>query len=296
MSIELASILDSPAQRLRSRVATGRSVPFIGIYDVFSALLAAKHFEAVFCSGYGFTASYYGLPDAGFVSWTDLLAFVGRVRSVLPQTHILVDIDDGYADSNVAVEMVRRLEQVGASGVIFEDQGRPKKCGHLGGKTVVSAEEHLRRLSLALQSRRDMFVIARTDAADASEGIQRAVAYADAGADAVLIEGIRDIATVRRAADALGGRTPIAVNLIGGGRTGAVSISELADAGAQLVVYSTPCLFAAHQAMDLALTTLVEDDGRLRDSHGAIDLSANNRFLEEHLRRVHEGSRMIQEI
>ena len=78
-------------------------IQFIGVYDVFSASVAAQHFDGIFISGFGFAASHYGLPDIGFISWSDIVDFVRRVRAILPQHHILVDIDDGYAESKSPV-------------------------------------------------------------------------------------------------------------------------------------------------------------------------------------------------
>ncbi|PWB65701.1 MAG: carboxyvinyl-carboxyphosphonate phosphorylmutase, partial [Deltaproteobacteria bacterium] len=76
--------------------------PLMGIYDVFSATIAAKHFDGIFLSGFGLAASFYGLPDIGFLPWSEVVALAHRIRTVLPDPYLLVDIDDGYADVNVA--------------------------------------------------------------------------------------------------------------------------------------------------------------------------------------------------
>ena len=104
---------------LRQKVTEGDIIPFIGVYDVFSASIAAKCYNAIFISGFSFAASYYGLPDIGFIAWSDIAAFVQRVRTVLPRHHILVDIDDGYADTEVACHVVSLLEAIWASGVVI---------------------------------------------------------------------------------------------------------------------------------------------------------------------------------
>jgi 2-methylisocitrate lyase-like PEP mutase family enzyme len=93
--------------------------PFIGVYDSFSASIAAKSYECIFLSGFGFSASFYGLPDIGFISWSDIAAYVTRIRTILPNHHILVDIDDGYCDIEVAAHVVSLLESAGASGIPF---------------------------------------------------------------------------------------------------------------------------------------------------------------------------------
>ena len=156
----------SHGQRLRESVATQEFTPFIGVYDVFSATMAARHFDSLFVSGFGFAASHYGLPDIGFITWTDIVNFVQRLRTVLPTHNLLVDIDDGYCDPEVACHVVSVLESIGASGVVLEDQKRPRKCGHFDGKQIMELDEYIAKLKAVLATRRDLFVIARTDASD----------------------------------------------------------------------------------------------------------------------------------
>src|SRR5688572_8799640 len=92
------SSAQSPGNRMRTAVQEGEITPFIGVYDVFSAGLAGRHFNALFLSGFGFAASFYGLPDIGFITWSDMVSYVQRIRTVLPNHHLLIDIDDGYTD------------------------------------------------------------------------------------------------------------------------------------------------------------------------------------------------------
>ena len=188
------------------------------MYDVFSASLASNYFEGVFCSGYGFTASQYGLPDNGHMAWSDLINYVLRMRTILPDNPILVDIDDGFGDKNIASDVIRRLEIVGASSVMMEDQKRPKKCGHLGGKEIVELKVFTKKLENILSSRKSMFVLARTDATNLNEGMDRIKAFAEIGADAVMVEGLEDRDAIDKVCNAVPGTT-VAVNLIHGGKT-----------------------------------------------------------------------------
>ena len=136
----------------RKAVSSPETFGVVGVYDVFSATIAAQHFDGLFVSGYGFSASYYGLPDIGFNTWTDIVAFVQRLRTVLPRHCILVDIDDGFADVEVACHVVSLLEAAGASGVILEDQARPRRCGHMSGKRILPLEDYLKKLQQVLAS------------------------------------------------------------------------------------------------------------------------------------------------
>ena len=266
---------------IRERILKGGILPLIGVYDVFSAILAAQKFEAIFCSGYGFAASHYGLPDEGFIAWTDMVSYVKRIRAVLPKTHIVVDIDDGHGDQNVASIFARRLEQVGASAVILEDQRRPKRCGHLPGKEILSLDEYMPRLEMVLNTRDELFVIARTDATDLEEGILRAKEFTRAGADGVLVEGIVNLQDIFEIREAVGEHVTLTVNLIAGGKTPPVTLSELNQLGVNLVNYSTPCLFSSQKAIEDTLEKLIKDDGKYLPSEGGVNLASNNKILKE---------------
>jgi len=276
---------DTYGRRLREDVATGRMLPFIGIYDVFSASLAARRFDALFVSGFGFAASHYGLPDIGFITWTDIVGFVQRLRQVLPRHHLLVDIDDGYCDTEVACHVATVLEKAGASGVVLEDQKRPRRCGHFEGKQIMELDEYLAKLRAVLAARRDLFVIARTDASDPQDIARRVSAFAEAGADAVLVDGLKSLDTVRELSASVG--RPFGFNQIAGGKSPPCTLSELRSAGAQLVIYSTPCLFATQAAVEEAMLTLEARDGSLAGS--PIGVKDCTQVLNENHARVRDG-------
>ncbi|MFD7901830.1 oxaloacetate decarboxylase [Kitasatospora sp. NPDC057904] len=249
-------------QRLREDIARTGTTPLIGVYDMYSASIAAEHYDGMFVSGFGFAASYYGLPDIGFIAWPDMLSFVERLRGAFPQHHLLVDIDDGYVDPEVACHVVRRLERTGASGVILEDQKRPRRCGHADGKLVLPLDEYLEKLNLVLENRTDLVVVARTDATEEQDILRRARALAETDADVVLVDGVRSEDWIRRIRRVVGDK-PLLFNQIAGGKSPRLSLSELGDLGVDVAIYSTPCLFAAHRAMDEALAGLKVNDGRL---------------------------------
>jgi len=267
--------------QLRERVNQDKILPMIGVYDAFSSLLVADKFDAIFCSGYGFSASYYGLPDEGFITWTDMVAYVQRVRAILKDTHIIVDIDDGYNDHAIVEVVTKRLEQVGASGIILEDQRRPKKCGHLIGKNVLSIDEYKKRLQAVINTKNDIFVIARTDSDDFDDAIKRVNDYSSIGADAILIEGLRSREQIIAIKKKIPNDAKLVVNLIADGKTESIGLSELSDLGVSIVNYSTPCLFAAHSAIRESLEDLIENDGKLSSSGNNVTLDDNNSFLKK---------------
>ncbi len=159
----------SAGNRMRAAVLERSITSFVGVYDVFSATLAARQFDALFLSGFGFAASHYGLPDIGFITWSEMVYYVQRIRTILPDHHILVDVDDGYCDVEVACHVVSILESSGASGVVLEDQKRPRRCGHFDGKQIMELDQYLAKLNQVLATRRDLFVIARTDSSDVAD-------------------------------------------------------------------------------------------------------------------------------
>lgn len=236
--------------------------PFIGVYDIFSASIAAKYYDGIFISGFGFAASHYGLPDIGFIAWSDIVSFVQRARAIMPRHHLMVDIDDGYVDTEVACHVVSLLESAGASGVILEDQKRPRRCGHFDGKQLMALDDFLKKLKKVLATRRELFVVARTDATEIDEVVTRAKAFAEAGADAILADGIRDLDVIRTLKSQV--NKPLMFNQIAGGKSPACSLGDLKEVGVSLVNYSTPCLFAAQSAVEDAMKSLRESDGWLQ--------------------------------
>ncbi len=271
---------------LRQAIGKNGIFPLMGVYDVFSASIAGRYFEGLFVSGFGFAASFYGLPDIGFISWSDIVAFTQRIKTILPQHQIVVDIDDGYADVEVASHVVSLVESIGASGVVLEDQKRPRRCGHLNGKQILGLDDYLAKLKRVLETRRNISVVARTDATEADEIRRRVKAFAEAGADAILVDGIKDLDFVRELSGSVD--KPFVFNQIAGGKSPSYSLRELSDAGVSLVIYSTPCLFAAQAAIEDAMKSIKENEGHLpengkgrvgvKDCTGLLDVNLSQRI------------------
>jgi len=275
----------TPGNRLRADLERRDIIPLIGVYDVFSASVAGRHFDGIFVSGFSFAASYYGLPDVGYIAWPDIVAFVQRVRTILPSHHVVVDIDDGYADVEVACHVVKQLEALGASGVVLEDQQRPRKCGHLDGKQIMELDDFVNKLQRVLAARNDLFVVARTDATDPDEAMVRAHRFAAEGADAVLVEGVQDLELLRNLRNEVD--CHLVFNQMAGGKSPPATLEQLSSAGVSLVNYSTPCLFAAHDAVDTAMAALRQDDGRLPVARpGNMDVKSCTRLLNENCKGV----------
>ena len=250
-----------PGQVLREELSNGTVIdPFLGIYDCFSASIASRYSRNLFLSGFGFSAGYYGLPDAGYIAWADMVAAAWRVRQILPEYKLLVDIDDGYVDIHTALHVVKQLERMGTAMVMLEDQGRPRRCGHVDGKQLLPLPAYMAKLNALLAERESMCVLARTDAAG-DEIFRRLEAMSATDADVLMVDGIDSIETltqVRNCTD-----KPLLFNQIAGGKSPNLSIEELRVLGIGLVQYSTPLLIAAQQAMTEALDSLMKSGGIL---------------------------------
>ncbi|WP_405133016.1 oxaloacetate decarboxylase [Nocardia sp. NBC_01388] len=269
----------------REEIAREGVTPLIGIFDMYSASIAARHYGGMFVSGFGFAASYYGLPDIGFIAWPDMVGFVQRLRLAFPHQHLLVDIDDGYVDAEVACHVVEHLEAIGASGVILEDQQRPRRCGHVAGKQILPLEQYLEKLNLVLRTRTDLVVVARTDATDEDEILRRAEALAATDADVLLVDGVRSVEWIRKVRGVVGTK-PLLFNQIAGGLSPRLSLSELDELGVNVAIYSTPCLFAAHTAMTETLQALRANDGRLAEvGDSDVGVAGSIALLEGNLSR-----------
>jgi 2-methylisocitrate lyase-like PEP mutase family enzyme len=270
-------------EKLRRDVRSNQITPLIGVFDMFSASLVAQHYGGMFISGFGFSASYYGMPDIGFIAWPDMVNFVQRLRVAFPQEHLLVDIDDGYVDPEVASHVAKHLERIGASGVILEDQKRPRRCGHADGKQVLPLEEYLEKLDLVLQTREDLLVVARTDATEETEILRRAQALAATDADVLLVDGVRSVDWIHKVRRVIGDK-PLLFNQIAGGKSPRLSLTELEDLGVNVAIYSTPCLFAAQTAIENALLELRASDGRLPEvKDGDVGVTASTELLERNI-------------
>jgi 2-methylisocitrate lyase-like PEP mutase family enzyme len=271
----------TPGERLLKRLNESEEpLPVIGIYDLFSATVVAKHFDGFFLSGFGFAASYYGLPDIGFIAWTDIVAWTQRVRALFPFHHIVVDIDDGYTDPETACHVVSLLESAGASAVVLEDQKRPRKCGHFDGKQIMELDEFMVKLKKVLEVRKKMVVVARTDTSDFEDMRKRARAFHEAGADVILVDGLKDLNYLAKLKQEI--NTKYMFNQIAGGKSPPCTLTELKNIGVRIVNYSTPCLFAAQKAMDDTLIQLKKTDGKIE---GGISVAQCSKLLFENVER-----------
>src|SRR6202011_5180752 len=193
------------AARFRELLRRDGMVVAPGAYDCITArLIERAGFEAVYMTGAG-TAAMLGYPDFGLVTMSEMVANAGRITSAVGLP-VIADADTGYGNELNVVRTVRAYEAAGVAGIHIEDQGFPKKCGHLDDKEIVPREDWLAKIRAAAAARRDpdFLVIARTDAraiAGFDEAVARGNAALAAGADMIFLEApqtLEEVAAVPR--------------------------------------------------------------------------------------------------
>lgn len=237
-------------------------------YDALSASLVEKAgFEFSFMSGFAVSASRLAAPDAGLISFGEMVD-QGRMINAAVKFPVIGDADTGYGNALNVKRTVQGYIQAGFAGLLLEDQVSPKACGHTKGRTVVSREEAVMRIRAAVDARReagsDIVIVARSDARQAvstEEALWRVQAFADAGADVLFIDALASQDEMRAFCKVAPGVPKMANMLEGGGKTPILSPLELEDVGFKIVVYPLSLVGVSIRAMQDALVAL--KSGRL---------------------------------
>ncbi len=257
----LGSRRPSPRARLRELLAAPEPLVAPGAYDALSARLVEQAgFDVVYMTGFGTTASLIGRPDVGLLSGSEMVDNARRIVAAV-DVPVIADADTGYGNALNVLRTVQLYEQAGVAGIQLEDQVMPKKCGHMSGKAVIGTDEMVGKLRAAVEARRDpdFLLIARTDAAQAhglDEAIDRAHAFAEAGADVLFVEAPTSEEDIARVATELKGLAPLVFNWAEGGRTPPLSLERIAELGFSLVLYPIGTLLAATAGIRSLLATL----------------------------------------
>jgi len=213
-----------------------------GVCDALTALIAEQsQAKAVYLSGAGIAYTRFGRPDIGLVSMAEVADTIALIRDrvTLP---LIVDADNGFGNALNVQRTMRVFERAGANALQLEDQTMPKRCGHLDGKTLISATEMAGKVRAAADARssEETLIIARTDAI-AVEGfnaaLERAELYVEAGADVLFIEAPQERAQLETIASSFSGRIPLMANMVEGGKTPIHGTDDLQSLGFSLVIF-----------------------------------------------------------
>ena len=272
----------SAGKKFRTALANNQPLQIVGTVNAYCAMMAEQlGHQAIYLSGGGVANASYGLPDLGITSLNDVLEDVRRITAA-SRLPLLVDIDTGWGGAFNISRTVKEMERAGAAAVHIEDQVAQKRCGHRPNKAIVSKEEMTDRVKAAVDARTDQnfFVMARTDAF-AQEGLEAAIDRAQAciaaGADGIFAEAITELSHYQAFRRAL--NVPILANITEFGKTPLYNKKELANAGADMVLYP----LSAFRAMNKAALKVYQSILEKGDQKDVVDLMQTRMELYDFL-------------
>ena len=270
-------------KNLKNMLKSKKPLVIPGVYDALGAKIAQKvGFDAMFQTGYGTSATLFGMPDYGFIGAAETVDNARRICRAVT-VPVIVDSDTGYGNALSVWKLVKELESAGASGIFLEDQKWPKRCGHMQGKEVVSQEEYTEKLSAAIDARenKDFIIVARTDAR-ATEGLDEAIERGkqnkETGADAVFVEAPRSIDEMKKIGKEI--NAPLVANMIEGGATPLSSAETLSKMGFNIILYPLSVLYANTFATMNILTELKNTGNTTKYKQKVVNFDQFNDLVE----------------
>ena len=255
----------SPGKLFRNAISENNPLKILGTINAYTALLAEKEgHEAIYLSGGGVAASSLGVPDLGISSLQDVLIDVERITNATT-VPLLVDADTGWGGAFNIARTVKSLINYGAAGLHIEDQISQKRCGHRPNKEIVSSQEMLDRIKAAVDAKtdEDFVIMARTDAL-ATEGIEgaieRALAYQEAGADALFPEAFFKLEQYIELKKHI--RIPVLANITEFGKTPLFGCDELDASGVDMVLYPLSAFRAMSKAAEMVYREIKSNDSQ----------------------------------
>jgi len=266
------------AGELKGLLAHGDFVVAPGVFEMFSAKIADRMgFKALYMTGYGISASHLGLADAGLVTYRDM---VERARTIAQgtRTPLIADADTGFGGLLNVRETVRGYEAAGVQAIQIEDQEMPKKCGHTPNRRVVSLEDAVKRIEVAVEARRsaDFLIIARTDARTGmglDEALRRAKAFARAGADILFVEAPESEEEFKRIGGELASEGKLLANMVPTGKSPLVSAEKLKGYGFSIAIYPSAGMGPACSALRSSYEFLLKNGSTAGSPVPAFDMN-----------------------
>ena len=251
--------MSANAQTLRRIIDSGEFIVAPGVFEMISARVADQMgFKALYMTGYGATASYLGLPDAGIATYSEMVDCAGRIARGT-STPLIADADTGYGGLLNVHRTIQGYEAAGVQGIQIEDQVTPKKCGHTLGREVVPLAEMVQKIQVACdaRSKEDTLIIARTDSRTdhgLDEALRRGEAFAKAGADIVFIESPESEEELQKVGATID--APLLANMVPNGRTPIIPSETLKEWGFNIAIYPSAGFSAVAETLRQAYTHL----------------------------------------
>jgi methylisocitrate lyase len=219
-----------------------------GVHDALTARVAERcGFKAIYMTGGGTVNMQLGVPDHNIITMTEMVSNAMRISNVT-SVPLISDADNGYGGIFNVMRTVEEFERAGASAIHIEDQITPKRCGHVGGKKVVSIEEMQGRIRAACYARKDPYfvIIARTDARAPlgfQEAVKRGRAYLEAGADMIFPDALESKEEFRDYVKEVKGM--VMANSTQYGKTPIMPAMQYQEIGCKLVIFPTAAMYAS---------------------------------------------------
>ena len=248
------SFSDPSGDRLRTLLKTKKSLLIPGTFDALSALIAKQAgFEALYLSGFSVSGSMLAKPDIGLVTASEMTERARQIVAAVGDTPLIADGDNGYGGEHSVARLVNAYEQAGVQSIQLEDQVSPKRCGHMDKKQVVTLEEAVSKIGMAVRSRqsKEFLIMARTDTRAThglDDALRRGEAFLKAGADMLFIEAPESIEEMEIIKQEFPD-TVLVANMVEEGKTPELSLNQLADLGYQVVLRPISALLTATKAL-----------------------------------------------
>ncbi|KIW69082.1 hypothetical protein PV04_04980 [Phialophora macrospora] len=258
----------TPGQRLRHLLQRDGILVAPGVYDGYSARIAHEvGFDCIYMTGAGTCASKLGQPDLGLATLNDMREHAEMIANLNPTIPLIADADTGYGGPNMVARTLAQYHRSGVAALHIEDQVTTKRCGHLGGKEVVSLDVFVARIRAAAQAREaiasDIVIIARTDALQThsfDEAVRRLQAAFEAGADVAFLEGLTSREEARKVCEMLAPR-PVLLNMVEHGATPSLTPQEAQDLGFKIIIFPFAAIAPAYDAIKQTFQ-LIKKTGR----------------------------------
>ena len=248
------------ATELRALLDQGRMIVAPGAIDgITGAAIERAGFKLAYMTGAG-TSMTLGYPDYGLITMTEMVANAARINHAI-SIPLISDADTGYGNELNVYRTVQEFERAGVAGIHIEDQGFPKRCGHLDNKEIVSREDFVAKIRAAADARRskDFLIIARTDARAVvgfDEAIARGRLALANGADVAFIEAVQSLEEAAAVPGRVGGRCLL--NMVQGGKTPLPSLAEAEAMGYAIAILPGLLLGGIIRACDELLAEVHE--------------------------------------
>ena len=267
----------SAGKRLKQLMQSEGMVIAPGGYDGITArLIHQAGFPAVYMTGAG-TAAAYGYPDYGLVTMTEMVANAARMADATPLP-VISDADTGYGNELNVYRTVQAFQKAGVAAIHLEDQGFPKRCGHLDDKELIPLEQYTAKIRAAADARTDpdFMIIARTDSRAGlgfEEAVRRCNAAIDAGADIAFLEAPQTMQEVADAPKQVKG--PCLLNVVRNGKTPEIDLDEAKRMGYRVAIVPGVLLVAMIGAGD---TILAQMKSERRHPVPPVDMNVREMF------------------